>query len=269
MLKTRVITAVVLLLILLPVIFAGTPAQFAWLAAIIVTAAGWEWARLMGMGGVGAGFYGAVSLATVALTWRSGLALSHVWLKPAALFWVLAGPYALMRRPATKGVWRALLLCAGPVVLVAAWQALCLAREHGIAFLLSVLVIVWIADTGAYFAGRTFGRRKLAPSISPGKSWEGAIGGWLLVMAAAAGVLFSGLSAPTIVSHLRDTVGLSAGILLLTLLVAFSVVGDLFESQLKRQAGVKDSSHLLPGHGGVLDRIDALLPVLPLALVFI
>ena len=137
------------------------------------------------------------------------------------------------------------------------------------AFLLSVLVIVWLADTGAYFAGRAFGRRKLAPSISPGKSWEGAIGGWLLVLLVAAGVLASGLQAPTLVSHFAGTHGLALGALALTVLVAFSVVGDLFESQLKRQAGVKDSSALLPGHGGVLDRIDALLPVLPLALLFV
>jgi phosphatidate cytidylyltransferase len=269
MLKTRVITAVVLLAILLPVIFVGTPAQFALLAAVIVAAAGWEWGRLVGLNGTGAIFYGALALMGVGFTWAGGWTLSSIWLKPAAVFWLLAGPYTLARKPATRGAWRGLLLVAGPVVLIAAWQALCLARERGVAFLLSVLVIVWLADTGAYFAGRAFGRRKLAPSISPGKSWEGAVGGWLLVLVVAAAVLVSGLQAPTLVSHLAGTLGLALGAVALTVLVAFSVVGDLFESQLKRQAGVKDSSALLPGHGGVLDRIDALLPVLPLALLFV
>lgn len=269
MLKTRVITAVVLLAILLPVIFVGTPAQFALLAAVIVAAAGWEWGRLVGLGGTGALFYGALALAGVAYTWFGGWTLTPIWLKPAAIFWIFAGPYTLMRKPATRGAWRGLLLVAGPVVLIAAWQALCLARERGVAFLLSVLVIVWLADTGAYFAGRAFGRRKLAPTISPGKSWEGAIGGWLLVLVVAVGVLAAHLAAPTLVSRLADHVGLALGALTLTLLVAFSVIGDLFESHLKRQAGVKDSSALLPGHGGVLDRIDALLPVLPLALLFV
>lgn len=269
MLKTRVITAVVLLAILLPVIFVGSPTQFALLAAVIVAAAGWEWGRLVGLNSAGAVFYGALALLGVGLTWAGGWALVPIWLKPAAIFWVLAGPYVLARKPATKGTWRVLLICAGPVVLIAAWQALCLARERGVAFLLSVLVIVWLADTGAYFAGRAFGRRKLAPTISPGKSWEGAIGGWVLVMVVAAIVLASHLSAPTLVSRLTDNVGIGAGALILTVLVAFSVIGDLFESHMKRQAGVKDSSALLPGHGGVLDRIDALLPVLPLALLFV
>jgi phosphatidate cytidylyltransferase len=120
-------------------------------------------------------------------------------------------------------------------------------------YLLSVLAIVWIADIGAYFAGKAFGKRKLAPSISPGKSWEGAIGGWIAVLLLTALSLLS--------PSLSDT-------LVLTLLAVASVVGDLFESQLKRRAGMKDSSALLPGHGGVLDRIDALIPVLPLAVLF-
>jgi len=121
-----------------------------------------------------------------------------------------------------------------------------------------------VADIGAYFSGKGFGRHKLAPSISPGKSWEGAVGGWLAVLVVAA-VAVMMLGELTFVGRLYMRFGWPGFIVVMTLLVAASVVGDLFESQLKRRAGVKDSSNLLPGHGGVLDRIDALIPVLPLA----
>ncbi len=129
------------------------------------------------------------------------------------------------------------------------------------------MVIVWVADIGAYFAGKAFGKQKLAPTISPGKSWEGAIGGWLAVL------VLAGLS--TLVPQLQDTFaaqlfarkGWMIAVALLSAISAASVVGDLFESMLKRRAGMKDSSNLLPGHGGVLDRIDALIPVLPLAVL--
>src|SRR5690606_34522290 len=140
--------------------------------------------------------------------------------------------------------------------------------EHSVLYMFSVMTLVWIADVGAYFSGKAFGKRKLAPSISPGKSWEGAIGGGLLVLLAG----FASLAWPA----LEDTfavqlyrhwgvIGMAA---VLILMVAASIVGDLFESQLKRRAGMKDSSNLLPGHGGVLDRLDALIPTVPLAVLF-
>jgi phosphatidate cytidylyltransferase len=134
-------------------------------------------------------------------------------------------------------------------------------------YLLSVMALVWIADIGAYAAGKAFGKRKLAPSISPGKSWEGAIGGGIAVLViASATILFGGaLFADTFAVRAQASLGWAATLAILALIVAASVVGDLFESQLKRRAGFKDSSNLLPGHGGVLDRIDALIPVLPLA----
>jgi len=130
-----------------------------------------------------------------------------------------------------------------------------------------VLAIVWVADIGAYFAGKAFGRRKLAPSISPGKSWEGAIGGGIAVLVLGSlSVQFGGDAfANTFAARVQHTYGWPALVVVLVLMVAASIVGDLFESQLKRRAGMKDSSNLLPGHGGVLDRIDALVPVLPLA----
>jgi phosphatidate cytidylyltransferase len=132
------------------------------------------------------------------------------------------------------------------------------------------MVLVWIADIGAYFSGKAFGKRKLAPTISPGKSWEGAIGGGIAVLLVASiSIVLAQAAAPwlqdTFAYKLQARFGWALTLLALLVLVAASVIGDLFESQLKRRAGMKDSSNLLPGHGGVLDRIDALIPVLPLA----
>jgi phosphatidate cytidylyltransferase len=129
------------------------------------------------------------------------------------------------------------------------------------------MALVWVADIGAYFAGKTFGKHKLAPSISPGKSWEGAIGGWIAVLVIAAGSTKISALADTFSSRVVAAWGWPGFIAVMTLIVAASIAGDLFESQLKRRACMKDSSSLLPGHGGVLDRIDALIPTLPLAVL--
>jgi phosphatidate cytidylyltransferase len=137
---------------------------------------------------------------------------------------------------------------------------------------LSVLLLVWMADIAAYFGGKTFGRRKLAPSISPGKTWEGAISGFIGVFVLAASWLWADAQGLANASSLYGrlwTFGPLLAAVALAFLVAMSVVGDLVESLVKRSAGVKDSSGLLPGHGGVLDRVDALLPVLPLAMMLI
>jgi len=138
-------------------------------------------------------------------------------------------------------------------------------------FLLSALCLVWVADIGAYAAGRAFGTRKLAPSISPGKSWEGVAGGMasVLVLAVLWVVLIDRrwpVDSASLYTQLVERFAWPGLLLLAVVLAGFSVVGDLFESLVKRAAGVKDSSRLLPGHGGVLDRIDALLPVLPVAM---
>jgi phosphatidate cytidylyltransferase len=151
-----------------------------------------------------------------------------------------------------------------------AWLALTEGKAHGLNFLLSVFCLVWAADIGAYFGGRTFGRRKLAPSISPGKSWEGVWSGMVAVLLLS--VLWItvdqhwSVDSPSLYSHLLSGLGPVGLVLAIVFLTGMSVAGDLFESLIKRQAGAKDSSQLLPGHGGVLDRIDALLPVLPLSL---
>ncbi len=153
------------------------------------------------------------------------------------------------------------------VLVLATWFALMQFLFEGAVVLLSVLFIVWVADTAAYFAGRAFGRRKLAPHISPGKTWAGVVGAVLAVVLVAL-VVYQVAAGATIYSNaLFAAVGTLSAVLMLALLVAMSVIGDLFESLLKRQAGVKDSSQLLPGHGGVLDRVDALVPVLPAAVL--
>jgi phosphatidate cytidylyltransferase len=158
--------------------------------------------------------------------------------------------------------------------LCAAWLAVTQARAIGINFLFSVMVLVWVADIGAYFSGRALGgklfARKLAPTISPGKTWEGVFGGLLGVALCALLWIqveqYVVLDSVSIYSKLRQQGWLVMAIAIVWL-VAWSVVGDLVESLIKRSAGVKDSSNLLPGHGGVLDRLDALLPVLPMAMM--
>jgi phosphatidate cytidylyltransferase len=272
MLKARVITAVVLLAVLLPVTLFAPVAAFGALLALVLVLAAWEWARLLKLSGLAPVAYAIVAALALAASTRLGLGAraARPLLEAAAVFWILAGPFVLVRKPTlAHGPWRLFLIVAGLVILVACWHALVAARILGVSFVLSVLLIVWLADIGAYFAGKAFGKHKLAPAISPGKTWEGAAGGWLAVMVIAIVVMVSHAFEPTLVSVLGARMGPVRMLLLLTVLVAFSIVGDLFESMLKRQAGVKDSSALLPGHGGVLDRIDALLPVLPLAMLLI
>ena len=147
-------------------------------------------------------------------------------------------------------------LTTGAVLILPTWLALVQLRQAGPLALLAIMVVVWLADIGAYFAGRRFGKHKLAPNISPGKTWEGAIGGGLAVVAYGF-LLSSKLPASLAGKELRLLAVLIA-------LTSISVIGDLFESLLKRQAGLKDSSTVLPGHGGVLDRIDSLTSTLPL-----
>jgi len=175
----------------------------------------------------------------------------------AALFWVFAAPLWLRRKPEVHA---AVLLPVGALVLVAAFAALAALREAGTGLLLWIMAIVWVSDTAAYFCGLRYGRHKLAPLISPGKTWEGAWGALVAVLAYASALEF-------LVPRLFPGIdgGPAPFLLAAVALAVLGILGDLFESQMKRRAGVKDSGRLLPGHGGVLDRIDALLPVLPAA----
>ncbi|HYD60036.1 MAG TPA: phosphatidate cytidylyltransferase [Noviherbaspirillum sp.] len=267
MLKTRVITALVLLAVLLSVLYSKSFVFFMAVASVFMAAASWESARL---------FRARLPILN-AVVWTSIFALV-VYLADAravtllfvlcAAIWVIRlAPYLGLGLPKPGGIGAQLLGGVYGIAVLGCFVAIVALFMQSPLYLLSVMAIVWIADIGAYFAGKAFGKHKLAPSISPGKSWEGAIGGWVAVL------LLAGLS--TMYAPLADTFaprvlagwGWGGFVGVMTLMVAASIVGDLFESQLKRRAEMKDSSNLLPGHGGVLDRIDALIPTLPLAVL--
>jgi phosphatidate cytidylyltransferase len=272
-LKQRIITAVVLLLVLLPAMFAPMAWPFALLTLLMIGAAGWEWARL------NAAPSGLAIGLGVALAAACAAAMAAGWVHPGAspawwlafAVWVLGGALALRVGP---GAWPQLPTVArwvlGLAALWTAWLALASAKTVGVNFLLSVLCLVWAADIAAYFGGKAFGRRKLALSISPGKSWEGVWSGMLgvLVLAGAWIALDRSIQpdSASLYTLLLQRFGVFGLVLSLVFLCAMSVVGDLVESLVKRAAGAKDSSGLLPGHGGVLDRVDALLPVFPIAM---
>ena len=273
MLGQRIVTAVVLLALLVPAALSTEPWPFPALTVLLLAAAGWEWARLHGGDGRTAWGLAVLLLVACVAGWDAAIGKRvprEIWIC-AAFAWVLGGAWAL--RHGVEG-WRRhprwVTWPVGFLALWGAWMALVTARAQGLGFVLSVLCLVWVADIAAYFGGRAFGRHKLAPSISPGKSWEGVWAGMLGVLALAWGWVSVGASGEvwgaSLFTALVARYEFWGTTSLVLLLAAMSVVGDLFESLVKRAAGVKDSSHLLPGHGGVLDRIDALLPVFPLAL---
>ena len=272
MLGQRVITALLLVAIFLPALFHPEPQSLAALSLVLISLAGWEWGRLMGCQPMAAIALGLACLVVCVFSWWSGLvdSLTPVFWLTAVLIWVLGGGWMLRFGMARwLDVPMALRCFIGLGLLWATWMALFCAKTIGTNFMLSVLLLVWMADIAAYFSGRAWGQRKLAPSISPGKSWEGVAGAVLGVAALALCWLqWDALrpeGSPSIYAILmnKSWLAMTLGLLLMT---GMSVVGDLVESLLKRCAGVKDSSGLLPGHGGVLDRIDALLPTFPLAL---
>jgi phosphatidate cytidylyltransferase len=212
-------------------------------------------------------------LVMCAVMWRLGLPymkLPMLWLIVGSL-WIALGAWLIYRGVSRwQEIHKWMRVLGGLALLCLAWLAVVQARVIGINFLLSLLVTVWVADVGAYFAGRRFGTRKLAVRISPGKSWEGVYGGMAAVLLMAlAWTFWKPAFADSVSLYAKLLAGQGWLLLLLgaLLMVAMSVVGDLVESLVKRSAGMKDSSGLLPGHGGVLDRIDALLPTLPLGMM--
>lgn len=265
--RTRIAAA----LVMAPVAIAAVlwlPSRFlAALVAALMMLGLWEWSLLAGLHQrlPRAAYLLANALLMAALAWatRQGMITLMLVSLLGVAWWLLAIAWLARFDFAARDTWgaRALKLFAGSACIIPAWAALCLthaAVPNGPRWALFALAIVWAADSGAYFAGSRFGKHKLAPRISPGKSWEGLGGGLLasLLLAAAAAPLLG-----------VDTGALPRLLLLTGATVLVSVAGDLFESMLKRHAGAKDSSDLIPGHGGVLDRVDSLLAALPLFVV--
>ncbi len=264
MLKQRVVTAIALLALLAAVLGSGSLLAFHLTLAAFFGAACWEALRLFGV-------RRAVPLAAVAallLPWLADRAPAE-WIPLAALcvlLWALRfAPVLKFGLPPTGGARGALFTAIYLLALFGCFIAIAALWQRSVMFMVSAMAIVWVADIGAYFAGRAFGRHKLAPSVSPGKTWEGVAGGMLAVLLAAGAAVLVPALADSFPARLQAAYGWPLWILMICALVAASVVGDLFESMMKRRAGMKDSSALLPGHGGVLDRIDALIPSMPLA----
>lgn len=268
MLRARVITALVLLAVLLSVAFSQSFVFFALVAAAFFGAAAWESFRLFRnmQPVIGAALWTA---AFVSIVFKGDASHATLLFAICAAIWALRlAPSLAFGLPPVDSFANRLLSGIYGIAVLGCFIAITALFQHSPLYLLSVMSLVWIADIGAYFAGKAFGKHKLAPSISPGKSWEGVIGGWLAVLTIAAITVLSPPLVDTFAAKLQQKWGWFGFALVMTLLVAASIAGDLFESQLKRRVAMKDSSNLLPGHGGVLDRIDALIPTLPLAVLF-
>jgi phosphatidate cytidylyltransferase len=259
MLRARVVTALVLLFAFLAVLFLLPASAAAAAFGLVAAVAAWEWAGLTRMEAGGRVLYALVMAALCASIHAAGPSAFALFWEAAAAFWLLVAPLWLYRRWTLIGK-LFLGYALGVLLIVATWSALVSLYTRSPWLLIGVMALAWVSDIAAYFTGRAIGRRKLAPNISPGKTWEGVGGAVVGVLAfgtivGAAGGYLSSASATSLL----------VAVLCLLLLTALGIVGDLFESLLKRQAGIKDSSNLLPGHGGVLDRIDSQMAILPLA----
>lgn len=260
MLKQRILTALILAPLALAGLFATNLTYFMLFTGAVICIGAWEWARLSQ----------CRTLGQIIFPIFIGLMLFGAYNKPDLLkqalyfglgWWVLA-LVLVLTYPKTSSLWRcpSKRLIMGAFVLVPTWAGLVYLRELNSLTLLYVLLIAWVADIGAYFTGRAWGKRKLAPKVSPGKSWEGVAGG--LTGTAVLALITSFMLKFTLFEY-----GLFIAATLIVTLV--SVLGDLTESMIKREAGMKDSSNLLPGHGGVMDRIDSLTAAIPIFAVFL
>ena len=271
MLARRIATAVVLIALISAALFLLPPRAFGVALLVVVVIAAHEWASLARFVGANAiGFVVVIGIIGLALlfglpghdeTLRHRVVFTICGV--ATLFWIFVAPlWVVLRWPARS---RIVLALVGAIVLIGAWLALVELKTYSPWLVLAAMAIVWIADTAAFFGGRAFGKHKLAPEVSPGKTWEG------VYFAIAAVALYALLLAPLAGdAGYRGALGVTSiatWVAFAAALAAVSVVGDLFESLLKRHAGVKDSGQLLPGHGGVLDRTDALLAAMPPAAV--
>ena len=265
MLKYRLLSALVLVPVVVVTVLKLNVGNFALLAALVVVLASWEWAGLIPLRRPALRIgYLVLALALLSLAWvlaqRETLVNGVLWLAMGwwlfALFWIsrpTLGSGETFAHSAIKSL-------VGVGMLISTWLALVVLHsrpDHGPHWVLFVLVLVWVADSGAYFSGRRWGHTLLAPAVSPGKTWEGVLGGLAACcVVAVAYAWFIGLRGPVLASF----------VLVCLVTVLFSVAGDLLESLMKRQRGVKDSGDLIPGHGGVLDRIDSLLAATPVFL---
>ncbi len=268
MLKARLLTAAVLIPGFLAALFLLSPLFWSILILIICALALWEWATMAKFSPVLRSVYvflvfllgllGILVKTPAINTWFMQLIFWGIL--ASSLFWLFFSPIWLIMRFQIQS--KFCLALIGLVLIVPTWLALISLRSVSPWLLLELMVTVWIADSAAYFSGKHFGKHKLAPAISPGKTWEGVAGAILAVIIYS--VMLSGFSLPN--HGFGQSIWLAVGLLAITLL---SIIGDLFESLIKRQAGVKDSGVLLPGHGGILDRIDGLMSTLPLATFFV
>ena len=282
MLKTRILTALVLFAGFIAALLYLPPVLWAIFSGIIIVAAAWEWGGLMKQAGkqrlplvftilMACFLFYFLSGDSPNLQWNfnvlaiysvgEALNFSEIVFFIAGLFWLLLMPFYL-KRQSTLWDKPAIGFVCGLIVLFPTWLALVALRGFGVNYLLFILAIPWIADMGAFFVGRKFGKTKLAPNISPNKTKEGAIGGAFAVLLFGSFVFF------VVLKYELNWISFAFLLVLFVFLIVLtiaSICGDLFESLLKRQAGVKDSGNFLPGHGGILDRIDSLTSTLPLA----
>ncbi len=272
MLKKRIFTAIVLIAVTLAALFWLPARGWGAVTLAVVGIAAHEWANLCGYARWARVAFVAGSIAIGAdllFVFVPGagwpVAVTLVACGAGTLFWLAVAPVWL------ASSWRVesklVLALTGWLVLLAWWVALVQIQARSPALTLAAMAIVWIADTAAYFCGRAFGKRKLAPTVSPGKTWEGVYGALGATAAYAAAMLW--LAPDVLHAGERSPLAIAGWIVVVLALTALSVVGDLFKSLLKRQRGVKDSGRLLPGHGGVIDRIDALLAVMPPAALLV
>jgi phosphatidate cytidylyltransferase len=270
MLRTRILTALVLAPLVLAALFLLPPRGFGVAVLAVTLVAAREWSQLatfhaptrrLFVAGILAAGIALLTLPAFGFDrgWPDAVVITGCGL--SGLFWVLLAPAWVTRRWPTSA--HSAMVVVGWVVLLGGWMALVELQSRSPWLVLAAMAIVWIADTAAYFSGRAFGRRKLAPEISPGKTWEGVYGA--LAAVALYTFLLLTLAAPAGLANALDASVIAASIACALMITGISVIGDLFESLMKRHAGVKDSGNLLPGHGGVLDRIDALLAAMPLA----
>ncbi len=281
MLKQRVITAIVLLVVLIGAYMAG-PVVLSGVMAIGFTVALWEWLKLAGINTKASALVAAVlGIGMSSLTYfayqeiASGMEGSAALLGTLSsafiyyvlfitLLWIGISIRVFFARHTGMKVAPVMVALSGIFFVPAAWLSFVgMYATFGISMILSLLVIVWVADIMAYFTGMAFGKHRMSPAISPKKSWEGAAGGMLsvILLGYAAAYFMSGVD--TIPSVVINACGAGVWAVVAFFLVVLSIIGDLYESALKRQAGIKDSSNLLPGHGGFYDRMDALMPTLP------